>query len=185
MLRAVVGEEARDLGLEGDGVQVEQEKRDTHRPIDHAEEEVAMTPAQKAGGEQRDAEEKEQRAGDGDRHGDTDGVRAQLDLLGGGLDVRRPHQRLHAEVELFPQPGQAAHKRQLPEGMRIDDGAQSLAQDLDLAVGLADRDGVGGAAAHHDALEHGLAAVEELLLAHSRAHASPCLTPRATLATTG
>src|SRR6266705_3029689 len=60
-----------------------------------------------------------------------------------------------------------------------------FALNLDLSVGLADSDGVGGATAHHDALEHGLTAVEELLLAHRRAHPSPCLTPPATLGSTG
>src|SRR3977135_458480 len=88
-------------------------------------------------------------------------------------------------MELLPEPGQAAKQRQFPERVGIDDRPQALAQNLDLAVGLAHGDSVRGVGAHHDALEHGLTAVEELVLAHSRAHPSPCTTPLATEGSTG
>src|SRR5438445_5946639 len=77
------------------------------------------------------------------------------------------------------------HQWQLPEGVRIDDRAKSLSENLDLAIGPADRHRIGGPAAHQDALEHGLTAVEEFVLAHRRAHPSPSPSPPAIQDPTG
>src|SRR5947199_4767231 len=70
-------------------------------------------------------------------------------------------------MELLPQSGQPPEQGQLPEPMGVDDRAEALTQHLDLAIRPADRDRIGGTAAHHDPFEHGLAAVEELVLAHA------------------
>src|SRR5207302_1902686 len=77
------------------------------------------------------------------------------------------------QVQLFPESGEAAQQRQFPERVGVHDRLQAFAQHLDLAIGAPDGDRVGRPATHHDALEDGLTAVEELLLAHGRAHASP------------
>ena len=163
----MIGKETGDLRLERDGIQVQEEEGDPHNTVDDAEEEAAVATAEESGRQERHAKEEEQRADDRDAHGDANGIRAQLHLLTGRLDVRRPDQGLHAEMELLPQTGQTAQQRQLPEPVRVDDRAEALAQHLDLAIGLADGDGVRGPAAHHDAFEHGLAAVEKLVLAHA------------------
>ena len=117
------------------------------------------------GQEEREAEEQPQGEDGGDHDRACDLTLADLDVLLARVHVHRPDQRLHAEVQLLADQGEAAYEGQLPEGVDVNGRAQLAALDDDLlGRGQAHGHGIVLPAAHHHSLDDGLAAVEESLL---------------------
>ena len=145
--------------------QVAEDEADPDHALDQHEEEAPAAVHREAGEQQRQAEEQAERedAGDRDRAGDL--LLADLDVLAAGVHVGRPDQRLHAEVQLLADQREAADERQLPERVDVDRRLQLAAVDDDLlGGGQAHGHRVVALAAHHHALDDGLAAIEERLL---------------------
>jgi hypothetical protein len=69
-----------------------------------------------------------------------------------------PAHSLEADLQRLAQRDDAAHDRQLERAAAAGPGDDRVRLDGDLAAGGAGRDGPRGDAAHHHALEHGLAA---------------------------
>ena len=80
------------------------------------------------------------------------------------LGVGGDRQRLEADLHRLAEGDDAADDRQAPEPVALRPGDERLGLDLDLALGVADRDGPDRDAAHHHALQHRLAADRRVAL---------------------
>ena len=80
------------------------------------------------------------------------------------LGVGRDRQRLEADLQRLAEGDDAADHRQAQEPVALRPGDERLGGDLDLALGVADRDRPDRDAAHHHALQHRLTADRRVAL---------------------
>ncbi len=179
MLRAVVLEDALEVGHARDQPQVPEEDRDADQLLDdHEHEPVRDRVREQVGQAGRQQEEQADR--EHQREHDRARPRAAADLLLLAVLVRRhlrvggDAERAKADLERLGQRDHAAHDRQAQQAVALGPRDERLRDHLDLAarallgVGpagrelllrrLAHRHRPGRDAAHHHALEHGLAA---------------------------
>ena len=90
-----------------------------------------------------------------------DAALAELDALVLGLEPGGPDEPAGADDERLVEHDEAAHERPARHAVAVEAGVEPLGGEDDAAVGVAERDGDGVAAAHHDALDERLAAVVE------------------------
>ena len=108
--------------------------------------------------DEEEADRERERRGDGQAPGEAADLLALAVLVLLLLGVGGEGERAGADLQRLDERDDAADDRpaQRPVALRPRD--ERLGADLDLAVGLADRDRPGRDAAHHHALEHRLAA---------------------------
>jgi hypothetical protein len=154
---------------------IAEEDRRTQDALDEPEEERGAELVLDEAG-QADRHDEEQPDGEGERHDDRAEPQAARDflLLFGQLRVGGDAERLEADDHRLDERDDAADDRQAQRAVALEHRGQGKRLDLDVAAGgllgveavvadllgqrLADRDRPRGDAAHHDALEDGLAA---------------------------
>jgi hypothetical protein len=95
--------------------------------------------------------------------GGRDRASADLDVLGFGLDVGRPDHRRGSQVQHLGQSDDAPDEGQPEEPRPVHPAVEFLLAHGDPPIGATRGDRPPARAAHEDALDHGLAAIEEWL----------------------
>ncbi len=159
VLGAVVLEHAAQVRELGDDDDVGDEDRDPDDALDEPEEEALAEPVvEQAGEEQRREEEEGDGEPEGDDERDADLLLAELLLLLAERLVGRHRQGAHADDERLDERHDAADDGQLEDGVADHPGDEREVVQADGLVGAAYGERPVVHAAHHDALDHGLAA---------------------------
>jgi hypothetical protein len=164
VLGAVVREDAADVVHEADGGDVGDEDCQPDQPLDRIGDEVAFG---RLLGKRRQKERQEEEQADGEAeaedHRDRDRPLPELDVLTLRGDGGGAHEHARADHERLVEQEHAAQERDLDEApICREGGGQRLGHRHDLAVRRSDAHGDRRTAAHHDALDQGLAAIEEV-----------------------
>ena len=111
VLRTVVLEDSPHIRQQRDRGQIAEHQADANQPLDQHESKASRAMDGEVGQKQRQSDEQDERkhACGRDRAGDL--LLADHHVVGAGVHVGRPDERLHAEVQLLADERQPTHKR--------------------------------------------------------------------------
>ena len=169
VLGPVVGEDATDLPKGTDEADVSDEDHQPDGAFSQVRAKVATGAMHEAREGERRHEEDEDREANRDDHAHDHRPATDLDVLALGRDRRGAHQHPGAEHKRFVQHEHAASERDLDPPTASQCVGKRLRIGVDLSRGRAHAHGHRRPPAHHDALDQGLSAIEEV--GHPKARA--------------
>ena len=156
---AVVLEDAAQVLDLGDDREIQEEDAHAHAALDRPEQVAVTDPAaEQPREEQRRHEEEADGEGEGDDERAAELLAAELLLLFADGLVGRHREGAHPDDQRFDERHDAAHDRRLEDGIALHPADEGELVDADGVVGAAHGERPVAHAAHHDALDDGLAA---------------------------